>query len=141
MSGSIRSAVEVHEELSYILFAASYRWYKDKNNVRGDDEGGVIEQIRVDFGEKWGENLVRQIQAAYPSKQNVDCLLKPILFVSHQWDEEVHILILYQPEGSSCFERVGETSLLMQLCELFYTKRLTFPFALRGWAERQVRVG
>jgi hypothetical protein len=107
--------------------------------IIGNDEGGVIEQIRVCYDEQSSELLVRQIQTAHPSKQNVGCLLKLTLFVSHQWDDEVHILILYQPEGSSYFERVGETLLFMQLW--LYTRQLTFPFTLMGWAERKVRVG
>ncbi|KAH6615021.1 heterokaryon incompatibility protein-domain-containing protein [Boeremia exigua] len=109
--------------------------------IIGDDEGGVVEQIRVNHDERCGELLVRQIQAVHPSQQYVDCLLKLTFFVSHQWDDEVHILILYQPEGSSCFERVGQISLFMQLWAAgFYTENLTFPSALRGWTETQVRI-
>jgi hypothetical protein len=106
--------------------------------ILGEDEGGVVEQIRLNYD---GELLVRLIQAAHPSKQHVDCLFKLTLFVTHQFDDEVHILILYQPEGSSCFERVGQTSLFMRLWDAgFYTKELTFPSALRGWAETHVQI-
>ncbi len=104
------------------------------------DEGGVIEQMRVKHPEQpSGELLVRQIGAAYPSKQSVGCLLKPTLFISYHSENEVHILILYQSEGSLCFERVGQISL--HTWRSFYTKKLTLSTALSGWEEREVRIG
>jgi hypothetical protein len=110
--------------------------------IIGDDEGGVIENIRVYRSE--GQHLkflVRTMRTVYPSssKQTADCLLKFTLMVSHQWAHKAYILVLYQPEGSSCFERVDCYSISSYSYDS--TKSLRFPLALKDWAQRNVRIG
>lgn len=72
----------------------------------GDDEDGIIEQIRVRHISPGGQ-LVRQIRAVYPLEQEVDRLLEVTLLITYLWEDEIYMLALYQPEGASYFERVG----------------------------------
>lgn len=111
--------------------------------ITGDDEGRAIEQIRI-LCPGLNSGLVQLVRTAYPPKQEVSCSLKVTLLISYQWDDEIHILVLYQPEGFSYFERVSTIffHLKYRSIELYQSLEKKFiPDTLMDWVPRDVRIG
>jgi hypothetical protein len=111
--------------------------------ITGDDEGRAIEQIRI-LCPELNSGLVQLVRSAYPPKQKVSCSLKVTLLISYQWDDEIHILVLYQPEGFSYFERIDTIffHLTYRSIKLYYPLEKKFnPDTLMDWAPRDVLIG
>ncbi|CAN9413657.1 unnamed protein product [Alternaria alternata] len=111
--------------------------------VTGDGEGRAIEQIKTICPGLNGE-LVQRIRTAYPPKQKANFSLKVTLLIPYQWDDDIHILVLYQPEGFSYFERVDSIFFEVAFHSMVHYQSFEkkfIPDTLMNWTPRDVRIG
>lgn len=107
-------------------------------SIRGKDEGGILESLRV-AGRNSGfaEDVLFLTRGAHPTAK-LDGTLQFTLLMMASTEEGFSTLVLYQPAGLSHFERI--TNVLIYKTSDFLPA-LTLSGVPPGWTRQEVKIG